>query len=284
MKSAGKKKTQSNKKSQPEEPKPNIPHFLAWDLFMFLLSLFVLGALLIELVMPISPRLVTLLRYIDNLICVIFIADFFWKLTAAKVKMQYLKYGWIDLICSIPNLEILRFGRAFQIFRFLRILRSIRSMKVIFEFFFRHPIRSISRTSAILCFFLVIFGSIAILEVEGNLPESNIRRPADAIWWAFVTMTTVGYGDYFPISGFGRVIAVCLMISGVGLFGMFTAHVGSYIHDINTFNSRIPTKRNLFLNEEILAELRILSSDIADLKRDLKELQSQIPENTSKKE
>jgi voltage-gated potassium channel len=74
---------------------------------------------------------------------------------------------------------------------------------------------------------MLIFGSISILQVE-IVPESNIKTASDAIWWAFVTITTVGYGDKFPVTNEGRIIAAFLMITGVALFGTFTGFIAAW--------------------------------------------------------
>jgi voltage-gated potassium channel len=74
---------------------------------------------------------------------------------------------------------------------------------------------------------MVIFSAIAILQVEDD-PSGNIKTAEDAIWWAYVTVTTVGYGDKFPVTTEGRIIAAVLMTVGVGLFGTFTAFLASW--------------------------------------------------------
>lgn len=74
---------------------------------------------------------------------------------------------------------------------------------------------------------MIIFSSIAILQVEVDT-NSNIKTSEDAIWWAYVTITTVGYGDKFPITTEGRMIVALLMTVGVGLFGTFTAYLASW--------------------------------------------------------
>ncbi|MBM3452384.1 MAG: two pore domain potassium channel family protein [Bacteroidetes bacterium] len=72
-----------------------------------------------------------------------------------------------------------------------------------------------------------MFSTIRILQVE-NDPKSNIKTAEDAIWWADVTITTVGYGDKFPVTSEGRIISAILMTTGVGLFGIFTAFVAPW--------------------------------------------------------
>jgi voltage-gated potassium channel len=76
-------------------------------------------------------------------------------------------------------------------------------------------------------FTLVVFCSIAVLNCETS-PEANIKTASDALWWSFSTITTVGYGDRYPVTAPGRIIAVVLMTAGVGLFGTFTAYVASF--------------------------------------------------------
>lgn len=74
---------------------------------------------------------------------------------------------------------------------------------------------------------MIIFGSISLLQVEHDA-NSNIKTAEDAIWWAFVTITTVGYGDKYPVTTEGRIIAAFLMVTGVGLFGTFTGYMTSW--------------------------------------------------------
>jgi voltage-gated potassium channel len=84
----------------------------------------------------------------------------------------------------------------------------------------------------VIAILMIIFSSIAILQVETD-PNSNIKNAEDAIWWSFVTITTVGYGDKFPVTTEGRIIAAFLMTVGVGLFGTFTGFVASWFMGTN---------------------------------------------------
>jgi voltage-gated potassium channel len=73
---------------------------------------------------------------------------------------------------------------------------------------------------------MIISSSIAILELE-TAKESNIKTAEDALWWTYTTITTVGYGDKYPVTTEGRILAMVLMTFGVGFFGTFTAYVAS---------------------------------------------------------
>lgn len=76
---------------------------------------------------------------------------------------------------------------------------------------------------------LVLVAGLAILDAEQNADGANITNFGDAIWWAFVTITTVGYGDFFPVTTLGRFIAAGLMIAGIALIGSVTATIASWI-------------------------------------------------------
>jgi len=76
----------------------------------------------------------------------------------------------------------------------------------------------------------MVFAAIAVMNFE-DLPESNIKGAGDAFWWAFVTMTTVGYGDKYPLSAEGRIVACILMLAGAGMFATLTGFIASmFVH------------------------------------------------------
>ena len=108
-----------------------------WQVIMLFLCVYVLLALFVDTVFTLPHETSVLLNRIDTLICFIFIGDFIYQLVTANKKLAYLKYGWIDLISSIPYIHILRWGRFARIIRILRVLRGVRSVKVLFHFLFK---------------------------------------------------------------------------------------------------------------------------------------------------
>ncbi|MFI7340221.1 potassium channel family protein [Streptomyces sp. NPDC050085] len=111
---------------------------------------------------------------------------------------------------------------------------------------------------------LLMFGSLAVLSVERESPEGNIKTLGDAVWWSFTTMTTVGYGDHAPTTGMGRVIAVGLMLSGIALLGVVTANIAAWF--ISRFDKDDAEERRQTEAIEALAhEVRALRAQVAVL-------------------
>jgi len=198
------------------------------ELLMLGLSVFVLAALSAEMFLELSPDTRTILGWADFGICMVFMAEFFVRLARAEDRRAFLKWGWIDLVSSIPLLDGARWGRAVRIIRIMRMLRAVRSLRRIGAFLLHRRGEAVFSAAVLLTLLVVTFASIVILELEGAHPDAKIRVPADALWWSLSTITTVGYGDLYPVTGAGRAVAVSLMIVGIGLFGIYTGLVASW--------------------------------------------------------
>lgn len=234
----------------PETVSPVAAKVTLWQLAMLLLCVYVLGALFVDTVFRLPPETSALLARIDTLICVVFLADFVANLIRAKSKIGYLKWGWIDFVSSIPFVQALRWGRFARVIRIVRILRAVRSTKVILRVVLANRAKAAFASVAMASAVLAIFSAIAILNCE-TVPEANIKTASDALWWAFVTITTVGYGDKYPVTVLGRIIAAVLMTAGVGLFGTFTAYVA-------TFFLSTGSEAEAARNHEIISEIRAI--------------------------
>jgi len=195
------------------------------ELLVLVLSLFSVGTLCAELFLSLEPDTVLLLARIDDVVCGIFLMDFLIHLWLAPSRRQFLRLGWIDLLSSIPMVPWLRWGR---LFRVLRILRALRSFHAVGEKLRADRAGGTFVMVGLTSLVAVLFASIATFEFEQNAPHGNIHSAGDALWWAFATITTIGYGDHYPTTAGGRVVAVLLVIFGLSFFGTFTAYVSSF--------------------------------------------------------
>jgi voltage-gated potassium channel len=195
---------------------------------MLVLSVFAVGALAVNTFVRPSPPTRAVLAYADTAICFFFLIDFIVSLVRTPRRGRYLlTWGWLDLLSSLPAIDALRWGRAARVLRILRVLRGIRATKVLSEFILYRRAQSAFLAALLVSILLVVFSASAVLMFETS-PEANIRTPEDAVWWATVTVTTVGYGDKYPLSSEGRLIAAVLMTAGVGLFGTFSGFVAAW--------------------------------------------------------
>jgi voltage-gated potassium channel len=208
------------------------------NIIVLILSIYVLVALIIDTFVKLPAEVSELLSIVDNIICVFFLIEFSIRLIQAENKLKFMRWGWLDLLSSIPTFDMLRAGRAFRLIRLLRVLRAFRSTKNIINHIYKNLTQGAFTTVAVIALLMVIFSAISILQVETD-PNSKIKTAEDAIWWAFVTVTTVGYGDLYPVTTEGRIIASALMIVGVGTFGTLTGFLASwFVADKNTITHR----------------------------------------------
>ena len=112
----------------------------------------------------------------------------------------------------------------------------------------------------------LFLGAWLVLLFEENAKGSNIHSYPDALWWAIVTVTTVGYGDRYPVSAGGRAVAVVLMLVGIGLIGVLTATVASVFVKEHTDANKEVFKKG---HDELGQQLSVISDRLADVERRL---------------
>jgi voltage-gated potassium channel len=204
-------------------------HVGTFQLVVLILSVVVLGALFADTAFKLPTQISNILQSVDTLVCVLLLSDFGIRFYRAKSKLAFMKWGWIDLIASIPNIPILRMGRLVRILRVIRLLRAIRATHKITSIILQDKIKTGFASVILSSFLLVTFASIGILICEQTEPTANIKTAGDAVWWSVTTITTVGYGDKYPVTAEGRALAMMLMVCGAGTFALVSGLVASSI-------------------------------------------------------
>jgi len=204
-----------------------------YEFTMSFLALVVSLMIVFEFTFELSEAVIKDFNIIDTIILIVFTVDYFVRLILAKDKFYFIKHNIIDLIAIIPFNSIFQAARLARLVRFARVLKIFRLFGFLFIFYKRfEKFLKTNNFNYILWVTIstVIIGAISISIAEGmTFPN--------ALWWAFVTTTTVGYGDISPTTPAGRIIAVFLMIIGIGFLVMLTGTISTY------FLSRVEKKK-----------------------------------------
>ena len=194
-------------------------------LFLSVITLFNMG---FQTFYKQSPETYFLLNAIDSAICCLFFGSFLLVFFETSSKKGFLKKHWVDILLCIP------FSNAIwmQYHSVLRLLRSIRSLKFIYDFMNKDEKSSKFVDCCVIGVAFILFSAIAVFNAEKHVDGANIKNLSDSLWWAMATVTTIGYGDRFPVSDIGRIIGGFVMILGVGLYASFTGFIVSkFIND-----------------------------------------------------
>jgi voltage-gated potassium channel len=196
---------------------------------MVILALALIPLLVVPLFVDLSDAAEEAIVGIEWFIWAAFVAEYVIRLSLAPAKRQFVRKEWPDLlIILLPFLRPLRIVRSA---RALRLLRLVRVAAVLGELtqqsrrlLLRHQLHY-----AILATGTIVLGCAALvneLEQDGG---GTIQSFPDAMWWAVTTVTTVGYGDKFPVTAAGRGVATVLMLTGIALMGVITANLAAFI-------------------------------------------------------
>lgn len=261
-----------------------------YELFMGIMTIASLVIMVLILIVRV-PEVDAILTGTDTLLCLLFLVDFARSLKRAPDKSAYLfgarpgrtlPQGVLDLLSSIPSIGFFRFFRVFRLARVARILRAKGAKTLAKEFLARRG-ESAIYIIALAAMLVLVVGSSLIAFVEPYAEGHNIDNGADAFWWAFVTITTVGYGDRFPVTEGGRVVGMLTMAVGIGIFGVLTSYLSSVFmappppaepaegaemaETADTTATRPSPTSSVGAIDDVAAQLAAVRAELADLRR-----------------
>jgi voltage-gated potassium channel Kch len=216
--------------------------------------------------------------YIVNFInSLILLFDFGVRLLHTPSKRAYLlPLGICDLLGSLPFVPILRLFRIPAVVISVRELRHTTPREVL-ETARERLAESTLLSGIIIVFLVVTIGGTAMVAVEEPAPGSNIKNGGDALWFAIVTISTVGYGDLFPVTAAGRMIGTIMIVVGVGIFSVLTGYISTQFlsrrrhsnrTDIDLLREHVDT---LFAEQrrQAAADRSALEAQLAELRKQL---------------
>jgi voltage-gated potassium channel len=185
----------------------------------------------------------------------VFLADFVARLALAERRWAFVRHNWLDgLAVVLPLL------------RPLRIISLVRVARVLDRKLTASLHGRVAGYTTMTASLVVFMASLAAYDAERGAPGSTMGGYADAVWWALTTISTVGYGDQYPVTGEGRLVAVLLMLSGIALLGVVTASVASW------FVGRVAEAAQAQDDADdaaLLAQVRALAEEVRALRAEL---------------
>ncbi|OGN88918.1 MAG: hypothetical protein A2Y88_05835 [Chloroflexi bacterium RBG_13_48_10] len=268
-----------------QESKSPRKHSNSYNIFILVLTVLSL-AVMVVMLLPLSEPTLTLLSYYDFLICIIFLIDFFYNLFTTPKKSDYFirQRGWLDLLGSIPSFGITQYGGLLRLARLSRLARIAKLMrgenkKKLVKDVLENRGQYAAFITILLALIVITVASTLVLQFESVSPDAKILTGRDAFWYSMVTITTVGYGDYYPVTTGGRITAMFIMVAGVGIIGALASILASLLvggssapeEDQTPTAAPAPTvEEELAAIKNELAAMRQLMKKIA-VEKDLKE-------------
>ncbi|MCV9388626.1 ion transporter [Reichenbachiella ulvae] len=200
--------------------KPN-----SFQTLLLFLSIYVVIELYVSSVVDYTEQMATILEWIDFVICLLFLYDFFTGIYRAEDRWKYFRVHWIDLVSSIPMVGVLRAGR---VFRIIRILRVVRSAKYILSFFNQRSSFNTFKNLIMVSVVIIMMFTLSFYHLERNA-NPHINDLGDSLWWTTITTITVGFlQDIPPVTVEGKFLSVALILLGMILFSTLTGTITDY--------------------------------------------------------
>jgi voltage-gated potassium channel len=205
-----------------------------FDLFIQFLIVVSLISFSIETLPGLSETTTRLLRFIEVVTVLLFTLEYLLRVTVADKKSHYIFsfYGLVDLLAILPfyiasgidlrSIRILRLLRMFRILKLMRFTKAIERFRLAFVSIREEIVLFMITTS-----FLIYVSSIGIYYCEQSAQPEHFKSIFHSFWWSVVTLTTVGYGDVYPVTAWGKVFASIVMIIGIGVVAVPSGLIAS---------------------------------------------------------
>jgi voltage-gated potassium channel len=209
-----------------EDTKPQELAGTGYEIFVGALSLLSIVNIVLVAFMR-DPATPNVIYAVDWVLSIIFLGDFLMRLRRAPSGWDYFlrQFGWADLLASLPFPQV----KILRVFRLIRVIRLLRQygLRQIGASLLKDRASSALLSLLLIAILVLEFGSLWMLHIESPAPDANITTASDALWYVIVTMSTVGYGDQYPVTNAGRELGAVIIVVGVGIFGTLTGYLAN---------------------------------------------------------
>jgi voltage-gated potassium channel len=207
-------------------------------------------AIVLLTVQGLHPDMREALVHLDGVLGVFFVLEYVVRLGATQLEGRSLRklgayqtsfFGWVDLLSILPVLVPLFFGsglatlKALRLFRLLRVLKLVRHNQSLHRLGrVMKSIQSALLTTLFLTFLIVVITSIFMYNIEHEAQPEAFPNVVATFWWAITTLTTVGYGDIFPVTALGKLFSALLSVLGIGIIAIPTGLISAaYVKELD---------------------------------------------------
>lgn len=241
---------------------------VTYELYIGLVTLIALAVAIGYFLLPLPQPMWEVLKITDSINALVLFLDFLVRLKRAPSKLTYLfKGGILDVLSGLPGSPWLR------LLRLPRLLLTLHHLPR----YTPQEVRVVARArlaestlfiTAIIVLVVITVGSMAVVMFEAQAPGASIKSGQEAVWWAIVTAATVGYGDYYPVTGPGRIIGAVLIVVGISMFSVFTSYIASSV---------LTPHRQGDKSDQAIARLQ---QNLAEMRQEMVELKQLIQHNS----
>ena len=225
--------------------------------FLQTMGILFLAAYALPIIKPeLSPAISSACRWVLIVVWVLFAIEYFVQLAIAQDKKKYFRSNLLDFAAvALPVLPLLRAVRAL-----VAVTSTSRKASA-------SRGRDVTTSVIVLALATWFISGLAVTDAERGYPGANIEGVGDGWWWALTTMSTVGYGDQYPVSTPGRIVGVALMIMGVALLGTITAALASNFNGARNKEAQENEIESISIEHQISSKLDSVLIELESLRK-----------------
>lgn len=244
---------------------PTLPGW--WDRVVIVATVVSLGIIAVDMALDPRSQPARVLGWVDLGFCALFLVDFGLRLRRATAKAEFVRRNWVDLLGAVPILGPMRVARSVRLLRLLRLARILAlSRRILRRYDESLPLETLGHLALVAFgFWFFAAGAFYLFEHGKN---ANVAGFDDALWWSMTTLSTVGYGDMFPTTEGGRVVALVTMVLGVGVLATLAGAIATVLIEVRDRGRRGLRRMRVKNHLLVLGWNEKAAAAVADFRKD----------------